>query len=152
VTAATRFSSRVSSSVSNQCSVEVRAALRSHHFGDSRSAPPARWSYDDVNLPPPEERAGSVGLNIELGADEKPARADLHLNTAELNLFTVALFLICGGRIVMPLNMLLLDDPLQNMDELTSIALARGLTKVVRLWASRGRACCDRLIRKRRPS
>ena len=30
----TRFSSRVSSSVSNQCSVEVRAALRSHRFGD----------------------------------------------------------------------------------------------------------------------
>jgi hypothetical protein len=28
---------------------------------------------------------------------------------------------------------------LQNMDELTSIALARGLTKVVRLWASRRR-------------
>jgi hypothetical protein len=30
----TRFSSRVSSSVSNQCSVDVSAALRSHSFGD----------------------------------------------------------------------------------------------------------------------
>ena len=30
----TRFSSRVSSSVSNQCSVEVSAALRFHRFGD----------------------------------------------------------------------------------------------------------------------
>jgi hypothetical protein len=32
------------------------------------------------------------------------------------------------------------DDPLQNMDELTCTALARGLTKVVRLWTTLDRA------------
>ena len=32
-----------------------------------------------------------------------------------------------------------MDDPLQNMDELTSTALARGLAKVIRLWADVGR-------------
>ena len=35
----TRFSSRVSSSVSNQCSVEVSAALRSHRFGEASGTP-----------------------------------------------------------------------------------------------------------------
>jgi hypothetical protein len=100
---------------------------------------PSRWSYEDINLPTPELKDGAVGVNIELGADEKPVRAELHLNTAELNLFTVAMFVLCASRVPKPLNLLLFDDPLQNMDELTSTALARGLARVVRLWISRGR-------------
>jgi energy-coupling factor transporter ATP-binding protein EcfA2 len=100
---------------------------------------PARWGYGDIDLPEPKPKDGNVGLNIELGAHEHPVRAELHLNTAELNLFTVALFVLCAGRVVKPLNLLMFDDPLQNMDELTSTALARGLTKIVRLWDSLGR-------------
>ena len=51
----------------------------------------------------------------------------------------MALFILCATRLHKPLNLLLFDDPLQNMDELTSTALARGLAKVVRLWESLGR-------------
>ena len=94
---------------------------------------PARWAYSDIRLPS-TVKDGKVGVNIELGEHERPVRAELHLNTAELNLFTVALFLLCATRIRKPLNVLLMDDPLQNMDELTSTALARGLAKLIRLW------------------
>ena len=100
---------------------------------------PARWAYPDIRLPP-NLAGGKLGLPIHLGDAESTVRADLHLNTAELNLFTVALFLLCVGRVPKPLNLLVLDDPLQNMDELTSTALARGLAKILRLWADLGRA------------
>lgn len=104
---------------------------------------PARWSYEDIDLPT-TSGDGKVGLNLTLGTGEQPMRAELHLNTAELNLFTVALFMLCATRVRKPLNLLLFDDPLQNMDELTSTSLARGLTKVVRLWAELGRT--ERLL------
>ncbi|TXI75677.1 MAG: hypothetical protein E6Q43_03150 [Dokdonella sp.] len=94
---------------------------------------PARWGYDDLQLPP-QLADGRLGLRMELGADEQAVRAELHLNTAELNAFTVALFLLCTGRVVKPFGLIVLDDPLQNMDELTSTALARGVAKLVRLW------------------
>ena len=96
---------------------------------------PARWGYSDIRLPW-RVQDGRVGVNIELGEHERPVRAELHLNTAELNLFTIALFLLCATRVHKPLNVLLFDDPLQNMDELTSTALARGLAKVIRQWAA----------------
>jgi hypothetical protein len=99
---------------------------------------PARWSYRDIELPVTSGN-GKVGVDFNVRAGEQQARADLHFNTAELNLFTVALFILCATRLRKPLNLLLFDDPLQNMDELTSTALARGLAKVVRLWASLGR-------------
>ena len=99
---------------------------------------PARWGYEEIDLPATADD-GKVGVNLELGAGERPVRAELHLNTAELNLFTVALFMLCAARVRKPLNLLLFDDPLQNMDELTSTALARGLTKMVRLWVALGR-------------
>src|ERR1019366_6936024 len=41
----TRFSWRVSSSVSNQCSVEVRAALRSHRVGDPTQEIPVSQAF-----------------------------------------------------------------------------------------------------------
>ena len=91
---------------------------------------PGRWDYEDVNLkavrgPQGEELLFQIGDRVE---------AALRLNTAQLNLFTVALFLLCAVQVGNPLGLLILDDPLQNMDELTVTALARSLTKVSRLW------------------
>lgn len=90
---------------------------------------PSRWAYEDLTV---LYRAGddSTTLEIQTASDQVPA--ELRLNTAELNIFTVALFLLCGCRVSNPLRMLILDDPLQNMDELTVMTLARGLARVVR--------------------
>lgn len=99
---------------------------------------PARWSYEDIRLPS-SVGDGKIAVSMHLGSKEHAARADLHLNTAELNLFTIALFLLCAGRVRKPLGLLVLDDPLQNMDELTSTALARGMAKVIRACERAGR-------------
>ena len=99
---------------------------------------PARWGYRDIYFST-TTGDGKVGVDVRV-AGERQVRAELHFNTAELNLFTVALFILCATRVNKPLNLLLFDDPLQNMDELTCTALARGLTKVVRLWTTLDRA------------
>jgi energy-coupling factor transporter ATP-binding protein EcfA2 len=91
---------------------------------------PTRWAYEDVVL---EYRVGPEGKE-ELGFQTHEKDADLRLNTAQLNLFTVALFFLCAVQLENPLGLLILDDPLQNMDELTVTALARGLAKLSRLW------------------
>jgi energy-coupling factor transporter ATP-binding protein EcfA2 len=99
---------------------------------------PARWAYPDIKIPAVLSD-GKVGVPLQFaGKSGADTRAELHLNTAELNLFTVALFLLCIGRVKKPLNLLVLDDPLQNMDELTTTALARGIAKLVRLWEDLG--------------
>lgn len=98
---------------------------------------PARWAYEDVVLR--YEQDGEVSrLRFETGdvrAPGKPTRtrADLRLNTAQLNAFTLALFLLCAPRVDNPIGLLVLDDPLQNMDELTVTTLARGLAKLLRV-------------------
>jgi hypothetical protein len=98
---------------------------------------PARWAYEDVVLR--YEHDGEVSrLQFETGdvrAPGKPvrARADLRLNTAQLNAFTLALFLLCAPRVDNPIGLLVLDDPLQKMDELTVTTLARGLAKLLRV-------------------
>jgi energy-coupling factor transporter ATP-binding protein EcfA2 len=98
---------------------------------------PARWAYEDVVLR--YEQDGDVSrLQFETGDVREPgkparARADLRLNTAQLNAFTLALFLLCAPRVDNPLGLLVLDDPLQNMDELTVTTLARGLAKLLRV-------------------
>jgi hypothetical protein len=101
---------------------------------------PARWAYQDIQLPS-DVGAGKLALRLAITDDKKQelARAELRLNSAALNLFTVALFLLCAGRVAKPVPMLIFDDPLQNMDELTSTALARGLSRLVRLWQATNR-------------
>lgn len=92
---------------------------------------PARWAYEDVLLS--YEEQGQVG-RLQFETDDKRghrARADLRLNTAQLNVFVLALFLLCAPRVRNPLGLLVLDDPLQNMDELTVTTLARGLAKLL---------------------
>jgi hypothetical protein len=103
---------------------------------------PARWAYEDVVLRYQEsDRVSRLRFEtgeLRGGADPHArARADLRLNTAQLNAFTVALFLLCAPRVDNPLGLLVLDDPLQNMDELTVTTLARGLAKLLRVLPAR---------------
>ena len=94
---------------------------------------PAPWAYQDLSL-----QSGAAGTTVafdRLGvrtADD--ARAELRLNTAELNAFTLALFFLCAPAQDNPLRLLVLDDPLQNMDEMTVSAVARGLAKLMRIY------------------
>jgi hypothetical protein len=87
---------------------------------------PARWTYRDIQL-------GIDDNAIDMTTHEG-ARADLLFNTAELNAWTLALFLLLAPRLPNPLYLLVLDDPLQNMDELTVITVARALGRVTRVF------------------
>ncbi len=96
----------------------------------------ARWQYRDIDLIPmnrPKETPddGSAPGSIEYKTREG-ARADLLFNTAELNSSALALFLLLAPRLPNPLRLLILDDPLQNMDELTVITVARAIGKLLR--------------------
>ncbi len=92
---------------------------------------PARWAYQDIGLEAVPDSHGQRSLRL---VTPDRADADLRFNTAELNVFTVALFLLCARRAPNSLKLLVLDDPLQNMDELTVTYVARGLAEVIRLW------------------
>jgi hypothetical protein len=92
---------------------------------------PTRWNYEDLDLTYNTDDKGKDAIAMKSGDCED---VDLRLNTAELNLFTIALFLLCAVRQDNPIRLLILDDPLQNMDELTSTTLARGLARLKRLW------------------
>lgn len=91
---------------------------------------PARWGYATLGL---KRRSGERGAQSLSLSQEGEDGAHLRLNTAELNLFTVALFLLCAPGTNNPFRLLVFDDPLQNMDEQTVTVLARGIGKVVRL-------------------
>lgn len=97
---------------------------------------PARWAYEEIGLPLRTEKDGKHSLDFTSGTGG--ADAELRLNTAELNLFTTALFLLFAPLQQNPLHLLILDDPLQNMDELTVSSVAKGLAKIVRLWQHLG--------------
>lgn len=96
---------------------------------------PARWAYEDLRIEPASDDLRAVGL-AAAGDD----RMDLRLNTAELNSFALALFLLGAYRLDNALRVVILDDPLQNMDELTVGTMARALARFVRLppWADEG--------------
>ena len=94
---------------------------------------PAPWAYADVSLS--ANHRGLTSEQEELGLRTTDnSKADLRLNTAELNTFTLALFLLCAPRLANPLRTLVLDDPMQNMDELTVSAIARGIGKLIRIF------------------
>lgn len=97
---------------------------------------PARWAYEDIGLEYRRGASGNMELFFRIGSSGL-VQAALRLNSAQLNLFTVALFLLCAVRADNPLGLLVLDDPLQNMDELTATTLARSLAKLERLWGRR---------------
>ena len=92
---------------------------------------PARWAYSTLSAATQLER----GQRLEF-QDEDNVRAAYRLNTAELNTLALAFFLLGARRVANPLRLLVLDDPLHNMDELSVITVARGISKMLRLWAT----------------
>jgi hypothetical protein len=90
---------------------------------------PARWGYVPLHAAT-DFRAGGT---MELSAGDQVAIAQ-RLNTAELNIVALAFFILCARRVSNPLRLVVLDDPLQNMDEMTVTAVARALSKLMRLW------------------
>lgn len=92
---------------------------------------PARWAYPAIGIRRTPLEHGEIEISIGFG---EATNGQFRLNTAELNLFTVALFLLCAPLVNNPLRLLVLDDPLQNMDELTVTALARGMSRLMRYY------------------
>lgn len=91
---------------------------------------PARWAYQDVI-----SKLNLDGTSEALDLQESDGvAAALRLNTAELNALALSMFLLCARLSPNPLRLIVLDDPLQNMDELTVTTVARGLGRVMRLW------------------
>ncbi|MEM7015334.1 MAG: hypothetical protein AAF585_28075, partial [Verrucomicrobiota bacterium] len=91
---------------------------------------PSRFAYEDI-LPQFDQSSES----FDITTDE--VNAALRFNTAELNLLALALFLLCAPlRTNNPIRTIVLDDPLQNMDEMTVCTLARGLRRLMRFWAN----------------
>jgi hypothetical protein len=95
---------------------------------------PAPWAYQEIMLRAQMRGAQSGGEKETLGFVSDNLPAELRLNTAEMNSFTLALFLLCAPALPNPLRLLVLDDPLQNMDEMTVSSLARGLGKLIRIY------------------
>lgn len=88
---------------------------------------PARWAYQDVE-------SEVEGRGQEVSFKVSGVQTDLKLNTAELNTLTMALFLLCAIREDNPLRMMVFDDPLQNMDELTTTVVARAVARILEVW------------------
>lgn len=98
---------------------------------------PARWAYPGLRIVPKSERGedGKIRHSMALTPKDQPdVKADLRLNSAELNVFSLSLFLLCAPLAKNPLNLILLDDPLQNMDELTTTYVARGIARLANFW------------------
>jgi energy-coupling factor transporter ATP-binding protein EcfA2 len=99
---------------------------------------PARWAYEDISIRHEYSDKKEHKLHFEIGETKtgqvEKARADFRLNMSELNIFALSLFVLCAVRNSNPLSLLIFDDPLQNMDEITVTTLARGLNKLIKLF------------------
>lgn len=87
---------------------------------------PARWAYADLALSGKLENG-----RASLGFAHEGVRAELMLNTAELNAFVLMLFVLLAPQVNNPLRLMVLDDPLQNMDEMMVCTLARALAALL---------------------
>lgn len=95
---------------------------------------PARWLYKNLMV---KRDSDTQQLSLQIVRDNgDPVDAAVVWNTAEMNLFAIAMFLLCSNyeQHNRPTNTLVMDDPLQNMDELTATYFARGLAKLVYDW------------------
>ena len=96
---------------------------------------PARWAYDDiVSVVDSTAAEPSFGF-VQRGTGNTTVPAPLRLNTAQISAFALAFFLLCHRARQHPLRLGILDDPFENMDELTVTAVARGLGRYLRLRA-----------------
>ncbi len=89
---------------------------------------PARWAYDDII-----SRVDDTDASISLDFVQDNQPAPLRLNTAQISTFALAFFLLCNRAREHPLRLGILDDPFENMDELTVTTVARGLGRFLRL-------------------
>jgi hypothetical protein len=96
---------------------------------------PARWAYPPLETEFKETDAGDQ-LQLRTIAEHDAAAI---LNTAELNTVALALYLLCAPRVANPYQVVFLDDPLQNMDELTVTTVGRGLARLMRAWRGKNR-------------
>gem|GEM_PF-5593648 len=98
---------------------------------------PARWAYSDVAFTVKTlEKDGEDAVAFECMEN---IQMFLQLNTAELNLFTMVMYLLCGPRRMDNYHrIIVLDDPFQNMDEMTVSAVARALARVLAIWKEQG--------------
>ncbi len=94
---------------------------------------PARWAYADI-ISQADVHDNAVGLRFL--QDQVPAA--LRLNTAQTCTLALSFFLLCTRARWHPLRLGLLDDPFENMDELTVTTVARGLGRLLRLRRSLG--------------
>ena len=116
--------------------VEWKAKLNSGSFQQALNEmlalfTPVRWAYEDLSHEYDEDK-GSLSVETDGIAVDKL------LNTAELNTLTLACFLLCAPRVETRLRMLILDDSLQNMDEMTVTTIARGIGRLMTLWKRTG--------------
>lgn len=102
---------------------------------------PASWAYQrlDVEMDLKQDDVDAAGFGLRARGMEL---ADV-LNTAELNTVALAMHLLCAPLADNPHKVLFLDDPLQNMDELTVTTVARALAKLLRLLGQTGHGSLD---------
>ena len=93
---------------------------------------PGPWFYQDLRLALSHEGGQRLGYVLDSGGGGSGARANLRFNAAELNNLTLALFLLCSLSAAKPFKVIVLDDPFQNMDDLTVSTVAKGLAKLRR--------------------
>ncbi len=93
---------------------------------------PARWAYCEV-VPELSRNQSEVDFKIS------DRDAEQIFNTAELNLLALSLFALLGPTLKQnSLRTLWLDDPFQNMDELTIQSVIRVIGRILRLWHAMG--------------
>lgn len=98
---------------------------------------PASWAYErmDVKVGLDVAEVGSATLTMQARGME----LEDVLNTAEKNAVALAMHLLCAPKADNPYRITFLDDPFQNMDELTVTITARALSKLLRLMGSTGK-------------
>ena len=103
----------------------------------SRWMTPASWAYErmDVKVGLDVAEVGSATLTMQARGME----LEDVLNTAEKNAVALAMHLLCAPKADNPYRITFLDDPFQNMDELTVTITARALSKLLRLMGSTGK-------------
>jgi hypothetical protein len=103
---------------------------------------PARWAYDPIQ-PRLAIAAAAKREEREFAVQSHGQDISRVLNTAELNTVALALYLLCAPRVANPWRVVLLDDPLQNLDELSVSTAARCLARLLRLWQDKTLGLAD---------